>query len=63
MQRIASRYLSVPHHDFLGAFCRNRIDRINLVHDSKQGIERRLDGVTAVYRDVAVQNFLQYLGV
>lgn len=53
----------MAQEDFFRAFGRSSIDGHNLIHDSEQGIERRLNGVTPVDCDVAMQNFLEHLGI
>jgi hypothetical protein len=59
MNRVTRRYVSVCHDDLLGAFCRRKIDRQNLVGDAEQGAKGGLYRVAAIYCHVAVQNFLQ----
>lgn len=50
------------HQDYgSGTIDDRKIDRENIVDDSKQRVERRLDLVAPVDRDVAMQNLLQNL--
>jgi len=63
VQRIACRYLSVPHNNFLRASCRDCINRQHLVGNSEQSVERRLNCFPTIYRDIAVQDFLEHFSV
>lgn len=54
MQRIASRKSPMAQNDFFRPFCGSLINGENLIHDSEQGIECRLNGVTPVYCNVSV---------
>lgn len=63
MDRIAGRELCARQHDRLGAFHDRGIDGQDVVHDAEQDVQRRLNGVATIHRDVAVENLLQHLGV
>lgn len=63
MESIARGQLWVPHDNFLGARSRGHIDGENLIRDSEHGVEGGLDRVAAVDSYVAVQDFLEHLGV
>jgi len=63
MQGIAGGESAISQDDFLRALCGGLIDSQNLVDSAEQSVECRLDGITAVNCNVAVQDFLQYLGV
>ena len=60
---IAGRQPAIPEDDRLGAIDSAEIDRENLVDNTEDGIERRLDGIAAVDRHVPMQNFLKYFRV
>jgi hypothetical protein len=63
MHRIASGHLPVPHDYLFRAFRCSPINGQHLIGNAKQSVERRLDGIAAVYGDVAMQDFLQDLGI
>jgi len=60
---IAGRQAAMPEHDRLGAIDGAEIDREDLVDNTQEGIERRLDGIAAVDRHVPMQNFLEHFRV
>jgi hypothetical protein len=53
----------VAHDNFLRAFRRGPINGQHLIGNAEQSVERRLDGIAAVYGDIAMQDFLQDLGI
>jgi hypothetical protein len=63
MYCIASGHLPVPHDYLFRAFRCSPINGQHLIGNAKQSVERRLDGIAAVYGDVAMQDFLQDLGI
>jgi len=63
VQRIACRYLSVSHNNFLRSSCRGCINRQHLVGNSEQSVECRLNCFPTIYRDIAVQDFLEHFSV
>ena len=63
VQGVARRHLRASHEDIFRAICRGCVYRQYLIDNSKQGVESRLDRVAAIYRDVAMQDFLKHLGV
>jgi hypothetical protein len=63
MHRITRRYLSMPHHNFLGALCCGQINGQRLIGNTEQSVERRLDGVPTIDRDIALQYLLEDLGI
>ena len=63
MQRIACGQLAVREQDCLAALDRREIDRKHLVDDAEDRLERRLYRVAPVDGRVAMQDFLQHLGI
>ena len=63
MNGIARGKSRVTEDNFLRAFDRRAINRKYLIDDAEQGIECRLNRITAVHCDVTMENFLQNLGV
>jgi hypothetical protein len=63
VQGVACRHLWASHEDIFRAICRRCIYSQHLIDNSQQGVESRLDRVAAIYRDVAMQDFLKHLGV
>ena len=59
MQGISSREPARAQYDLFRALGRGQIDRHHLIDDSEQGVECRLNGITAIDGDVAVKYFLQ----
>src|SRR5271168_1140958 len=53
----------MAHDNFFCSFCCSLIDGKHLVRNSQQSVKRRLDGVPAVDRNVAVQYLLKHLCV
>jgi hypothetical protein len=53
----------VAHHNLFRAFRSGPINSEHVIGNSEQSVERRLDGIAAVYGHIAMQNFLQYFGV
>jgi hypothetical protein len=60
---IARRQPAIPEDDRLGAIDGTEIDGEYLVDNTEEGIERRLDGITAVDRHVPMQDFLEHFRV
>ena len=63
MHGIARRKLPIPQHDLFRTLGDGPIHSQHLVHNAEQSVEGRLDCVAAVNSDVAVQDFLENLGV
>jgi len=63
MNRVARRQLPMPQHNLFRTLDHSPINRQHLIDDAKQRVECWLDGIAAVDRDVAVQNFLQHFGI
>src|SRR6266480_3178058 len=63
MHRIARRQLPIPQDNLFRTLRDGPINSQHLIHDAQQSVERRLDCVAAVDSGVAVQNFLENLGV
>jgi hypothetical protein len=63
VQRVAGRQANGSEHNGLGSLDDCAINRKDLIDDTEQGVERRLDRVTAVDGDVAMQNLLEDLRV
>jgi hypothetical protein len=53
----------MPHDNFLCALCCGQINGQHLIGDAEQSVERRLDGVPTIDRDIAVQYLLEDLGI
>jgi hypothetical protein len=60
---IAGGKMTVSLHNLLGPLHRCPIVRQHLINDAEQRIECRLDGVGPVDSGIAVQDFLQHLGI
>lgn len=63
MKRIASRQSSLSEHDVLRSFEVLELDREDLIDDSQERIESRLNCVSPIDGDVSMENFLKCLGV
>ncbi len=63
MECVAGRQAFGSGHDFLGALNIRCLYRKDLVIDSRQRIEGRLNGVASLDGHVAVENLLQYFGI
>jgi len=53
----------MSHNNFLRSPCRGCIDRQYLVCNPQQSVECRLNCFPTIYRNVAVQDFLEHLSV
>jgi len=63
MDRITRRQLYVPQYNLFGALHGNLVNGQDLIDDTKQSVERWLDGVAPLNRCVPVQDLLQNLSV
>ena len=63
MQRVTGRECRGPEHDVARAVQRFHRDRENLVDDAEESVERRLNRVAPVNRDVPMQDLLQHFHV
>jgi len=63
VDRVASRETGRPEHDGPCALCILVGDGEDFVDHAEQGVAGRLDRIPAIDRDVAVQDFLEDLGV
>jgi len=53
----------MAHHYFLRALHSDLLNRKNLVDNSEQSVKCRLDGVAAIYGDIAMKNLLKDVSV
>ena len=60
---VTSREPAVTQDNFLRTLDHALINNQHLVDDSKQRVERSLDGVAAINRDVSMKNLLQHLSI
>ena len=54
---------SIPKDNFFGTLSGGFIDVKHFIYDAEKSVERRLNGIPAIDRHVAMENFLQDLGV
>jgi len=60
---ITGRQAVALEDDLLRTFCRKLVDGKYLIDYAEKSIERRLDRLAAIDRNIAVKNFLQDLGI
>jgi len=60
---IASGEMSTSENNFLRTLNMAAIHSQHLVCHAQQGVECGLNRIVAVYRSIAMENFLQYFGV
>ncbi len=63
MYSVASRQASILQNDLFGALDDCAIYDQNAIHYAKQGVEGRLDCIPAIDCHIAMQDFLQNLGI
>jgi hypothetical protein len=63
VEGIACRQPPIPEDHRFRTIDGTEIDREDLVDNTREGIERRLDGIAALDRHVPVQNFLEHFRV
>lgn len=63
MQGVSGGEPRIAKDDFLGALRGRTFDGINHIGYSEKRVEGRLNGVPAIYGNVAVQNFLKHFRV
>lgn len=63
MYSVASRNPPILKHNFLTALNCPLIDGEDLVHDGKECVESKLDGIAAINGNITMQNLLQNLGI
>jgi len=61
--RIARRQAFLPQHDLLSSFNCRLVHRKHFIDDSQQGIERRLNSIRPIDRNITVKYFLQHFRV
>ena len=63
MDGIPGRKMLISQDNLFCTFYDVPVYTQHLVHDTKQSVKRRLDGVAAVYGHVAVQDLLKNFGI
>lgn len=63
VQSVPRGQAGMAHDNFFCPFRRGLINGKHLICNTEQGIERRLDRISAVNRHIAMQDFLKNLGV